>query len=98
VSDALFLALIGVQQITSVANFKTVIFKQYAAESAGRRFISLFPGLGYAAGYKVRERVFPADRYPKGLTEHVDSSTDIQIWWTTFRARLSCVTPWREVR
>jgi len=55
-SHALFLALIGVHQITSYANLKTVIFKQYAAESAGTRFISLFPGLGYAAGYKVRGR------------------------------------------
>ncbi|MCJ1368405.1 hypothetical protein MMC16_007547 [Acarospora aff. strigata] len=45
-------------QITSYPNLKTVIFKQYAAESAGRRFISLFPGLGYAAGYKILQRIY----------------------------------------
>ncbi|KAI9880469.1 MAG: hypothetical protein M1830_002821 [Pleopsidium flavum] len=45
-------------RITSYANFKTVIFKQHAAESAGRRFVSLFPGLGYAAGYKVLQRIY----------------------------------------
>jgi hypothetical protein len=31
-----------------------VIFKDKAAAPAGRKFFSLFPGLGYAAGYKVR--------------------------------------------
>ena len=41
------------EKITSAANFNTVIFKQYANEGALRKFTSLFPGLGYAAGYKV---------------------------------------------
>lgn len=31
-----------------------VIFKDKASASIGRKFGSLFPGLGYAAGYKVR--------------------------------------------
>ena len=31
-----------------------VIFKDKASAPAGRKFFSLFPGLGYAAGYKVR--------------------------------------------
>ncbi|MCJ1447040.1 MAG: hypothetical protein MMC23_007549 [Stictis urceolatum] len=35
-----------------------VIFKQYAHEGAGRKFTSLFPGLGYAAGYKVLQRIY----------------------------------------
>ena len=40
-------------KITSATQFKKVIFKDYADVSAGQKFFSLFPGLGYAAGYKV---------------------------------------------
>lgn len=97
-SHALFLALIGVHQVTSYANLKVVIFKQYAAESAGRRFISLFPGLGYAAGYKVRERSRHCGKIAQGTDRHLDSSTDIQVRGATIRTGLSCVTPWRQVR
>ena len=41
-------------QITSASRLNTVIFKDYASAGLGRKFTSLFPGLGYAAGYKVR--------------------------------------------
>ena len=41
-------------KITSKAQLSQVIFKDYAEASVGRKFFSLFPGLGYAAGYKVR--------------------------------------------
>lgn len=41
-------------QITSAAQLNQVIFKEKAAAPAGTKFFSLFPGLGYAAGYKVR--------------------------------------------
>lgn len=40
-------------QITSTKVFNQVVFKEYATASIGRKFTSLFPGLGYAAGYKV---------------------------------------------
>ena len=40
-------------KVSSVSQFNKVIFKDKAAASAGRKFVSLFPGLGYAAGYKV---------------------------------------------
>ncbi|GJN94613.1 hypothetical protein Rhopal_007696-T1 [Rhodotorula paludigena] len=30
-----------------------VVFREHATAPAGRKFLSLFPGLGYAAGYKV---------------------------------------------
>jgi hypothetical protein len=40
-------------QIASADVFKQVIFKEYATAPIGRKFTSLFPGLGYAAGYKV---------------------------------------------
>jgi len=35
-----------------------VIFKDYAAASLPRKLLSLFPGLGYAAGYKVTQRIY----------------------------------------
>ncbi|KAA8913251.1 mitochondrial carrier domain-containing protein [Sphaerosporella brunnea] len=45
-------------KIGSVSQLNTVVFKDYANASAGRKFLSLFPGLGYAAGYKVLQRVY----------------------------------------
>jgi hypothetical protein len=35
-----------------------VIFREHAKASAGKKFLSLFPGLGYAAGYKILQRVY----------------------------------------
>jgi hypothetical protein len=35
-----------------------VIFKEQASATLGRKFVSLFPGLGYAAGYKVLQRIY----------------------------------------
>ncbi|SCZ96424.1 BZ3500_MvSof-1268-A1-R1_Chr8-2g10184 [Microbotryum saponariae] len=35
-----------------------IVFKQHATAPAGAKFLSLFPGLGYAAGYKVLQRVY----------------------------------------
>jgi hypothetical protein len=35
-----------------------VIFKDKASATVGRKFVSLFPGLGYAAGYKVLQRIY----------------------------------------
>jgi len=41
-------------QVTNAAQLNAVIFKDKAAAPIGKKFFSLFPGLGYAAGYKVR--------------------------------------------
>jgi hypothetical protein len=38
-------------------NLAQVIFREQAAAPLGTRLVSLFPGLGYAAGYKVAQRV-----------------------------------------
>lgn len=43
---------------SATKGYKEVIFKEYADASVGRRMVSLFPGLGYAAGYKVLQRVY----------------------------------------
>ena len=39
---------------SSLSQLNKVIFRDKAAAPASRKFVSLFPGLGYAAGYKVR--------------------------------------------
>lgn len=41
-------------QIHNATQLNAVIFKDKAAAPFGKKFVSLFPGLGYAAGYKVR--------------------------------------------
>ncbi|PFH53539.1 hypothetical protein AMATHDRAFT_137322 [Amanita thiersii Skay4041] len=35
-----------------------IIFRDASAAPLGRKFLSLFPGLGYAAGYKVAQRIY----------------------------------------
>ncbi|KAK1765550.1 putative mitochondrial carrier protein [Phialemonium atrogriseum] len=45
-------------RISNTAQLNQVIFKDKAAEAIGRKFVSLFPGLGYAAGYKVLQRIY----------------------------------------
>ncbi|KXJ96839.1 mitochondrial carrier domain-containing protein [Microdochium bolleyi] len=45
-------------KISGSAQLNSVIFKDKAAASVGTKFFSLFPGLGYAAGYKVSQRIY----------------------------------------
>jgi hypothetical protein len=45
-------------QVASVSAFNKVIFREYATAGALTKFTSLFPGLGYAAGYKVLQRIY----------------------------------------
>ena len=42
----------------SASSLSSIIFKEYATASLGRKLLSLFPGLGYAAGYKVTQRIY----------------------------------------
>jgi hypothetical protein len=42
----------------SAATINQIIFKKAADASIGGKFLSLFPGLGYAAGYKIAQRVY----------------------------------------
>jgi hypothetical protein len=42
----------------SVSQLNTVIFRDRAQATAARKFLSLFPGLGYAGGYKVLQRIY----------------------------------------
>lgn len=45
-------------RIASASQLNSVIFKQHASEPAVRRFFTLFPGLGYAAAYKILQRIY----------------------------------------
>ncbi|SCU93757.1 LAFA_0F18052g1_1 [Lachancea sp. 'fantastica'] len=45
-------------KIGSAAQLNTVIFREHAGEALGKRLFTLFPGLGYAASYKILQRVY----------------------------------------
>lgn len=40
-------------KIANASELTKVVFRESATAPASRKFVSLFPGLGYAAGYKV---------------------------------------------
>ncbi|TKA70888.1 Mitochondrial GTP/GDP carrier protein 1, partial [Friedmanniomyces simplex] len=45
-------------KIASSTQLNSVIFKSHAHDPVVRRFFTLFPGLGYAAAYKILQRVY----------------------------------------
>lgn len=45
-------------RIASASQLNSVIFRAHAADPAVRRFFTLFPGLGYAAAYKILQRIY----------------------------------------
>ncbi|BAO38619.1 putative mitochondrial carrier protein YHM1/SHM1 [Kluyveromyces marxianus DMKU3-1042] len=45
-------------KISSASQLNSVIFRDTASEPLGKRLLSLFPGLGYAASYKILQRVY----------------------------------------
>ncbi|OTB04594.1 hypothetical protein M426DRAFT_261868 [Hypoxylon sp. CI-4A] len=45
-------------RIKDASELNKVIFREKAEATFGRKFFSLFPGLGYAAGYKVLQRIY----------------------------------------
>lgn len=45
-------------KVTSLHQLNEVIFRDASHQSVGKRLVSLFPGLGYAAGYKILQRVY----------------------------------------
>ncbi|CAF9935183.1 MAG: hypothetical protein HETSPECPRED_009691 [Heterodermia speciosa] len=42
----------------AVSRLNEVVFRDKAGATIGKKFTSLFPGLGYAAGYKVLQRIY----------------------------------------
>ncbi len=45
-------------KVTNLSQLNSVIFRDHAAEAFGKRVFTLFPGLGYAAVYKILQRVY----------------------------------------
>ncbi|KAL8648234.1 MAG: hypothetical protein Q9210_005111 [Variospora velana] len=45
-------------KVSSASQLNKIIFKDKADAAISRKFTSLFPGLGYAAGYKVLQRIY----------------------------------------
>lgn len=48
----------SIYQQVSFSTLSSIVFRDAATAPLGRRLLSLFPGLGYAAGYKVSQRVY----------------------------------------
>ncbi|KAK7514844.1 mitochondrial carrier domain-containing protein [Phyllosticta citriasiana] len=66
-------------KIGSLKQLNSVVFKDKAAASLSSRFVSLFPGLGYAAAYKVLQRVYKYGGQPFAkdfLAKHYGDSFD----------------------
>lgn len=42
----------------SFSTLSPIVFRDYAMASLPKKLLSLFPGLGYAAGYKVSQRIY----------------------------------------
>ncbi|EHA50436.1 hypothetical protein MCOR27_010485 [Pyricularia oryzae] len=45
-------------KVQNITQLNSVIFKEKATAPVSKKFFSLFPGLGYAAGYKVLQRIY----------------------------------------
>ncbi|KAL7423753.1 high copy suppressor of abf2 [Cryptotrichosporon argae] len=56
--DTVAKRLMSSRTSSSLANLNQIIFRSAAASPVHQKFLSLFPGLGYAAGYKVAQRVY----------------------------------------
>lgn len=85
-------------QIASTEVFSQVVFKEYATAPIGRKFTSLFPGLGYAAGYKVSTDTTLRGPRVNELTVLEGSAKNLQVWWSAFCSRLSRQAPWLRLR
>ncbi len=69
-----------------------MIFKDYASAPITRKFTSLFPGLGYAAGYKILQRIYKYGGQPfvrDYLTLHYSQDFDKAFGKGTGKAMLS---------
>jgi len=42
----------------SFSTLSPIVFRDYATASLPKKLLSLFPGLGYAAGYKISQRIY----------------------------------------
>ncbi|KAG7660860.1 YHM1 [[Candida] subhashii] len=79
-------------KINSTAHLNTVIFRDHAQQALGKRLFSLFPGLGYAACYKILQRVYKYGGQPfanEFLSKNFKDSYDAVFGPKTGKALLS---------
>ncbi|KAI1004974.1 Mitochondrial GTP/GDP carrier protein 1 [Podosphaera aphanis] len=79
-------------KISTTSQLNSVLFAKKASVSAGQKFLSLFPGLGYAAGYKVLQRIYKYGGQPymrDYLTKHHGSSFDATFGPKTGKAMMA---------
>lgn len=56
--DTIAKRLMSNKSKASLSTLNTVIFRDHASSPIFRKLFSLFPGLGYAAGYKIAQRIY----------------------------------------
>lgn len=79
----------------TAANLNTAIFRNAAAESIGKKAISLFPGVGFGAAYKILQRVYKFGGQPVVLdlmTKKFGADFDEKFGHKTGRTLLSATS------
>lgn len=79
-------------RVTSAAQLNSVIFREHAQQALGSRLFTLFPGLGYAAVYKILQRVYKYGGQPfanEFLTSNFKDSYETAFGAKTGKALLS---------
>lgn len=79
-------------KITSASQLNNVIFREHAQKALGKRLFTLFPGLGYAAVYKIMQRVYKYGGQPfanEFLTRNFKDSYENMFGAKTGKALMS---------
>ncbi|CDR47594.1 CYFA0S34e00320g1_1 [Cyberlindnera fabianii] len=79
-------------RVTNLSQLNSVIFREHASEALGKRLFTLFPGLGYAAVYKILQRVYKYGGQPfanEFLTKNFKDTYDNAFGAKTGKALLS---------
>jgi len=79
----------------TIANLNTAIFRNAAAESIGQKAISLFPGIGFGAAYKILQRVYKFGGQPvvlDAMTKCYGADMDERFGHRTGRTLLSATS------
>jgi len=56
--DTIAKRLMSNKNKVTFSTMSTIIFRDHATSPLGTKVLSLFPGLGYAAGYKISQRIY----------------------------------------
>ncbi|KIW79210.1 hypothetical protein Z517_05822 [Fonsecaea pedrosoi CBS 271.37] len=79
-------------RVSSLSALNSVVFRQAATAPVLTKFTSLFPGLGYAAGYKISQRIYKYGGQPfvrDYLTQHHGQDFDKAFGKGTGKAMLN---------